>query len=151
MTPTLAKQINKGYPVNRILKKLIVRLQKGLTMEKHFSEQEIEELKEEIEHYQKEKEQLRQVIGQVGGAPKFNTKLINTIFIGAIIVSVIVSVLGDQRWRFAMSELAILALSLKILYMMHCMMRVNHFKFWMLSSIEWRLNEITKKISQFKD
>ncbi|MHC4636135.1 MAG: hypothetical protein ACYTBP_01785 [Planctomycetota bacterium] len=120
-------------------------------MEQHFSEQEIKELKEEIEHYEKEKEQLRKVIGRVGGAPKFNTKLINTIFVSAIILSVIVAVLGDQRWRFAMSELAIIALSLKILYMMHCMMRVNHFKFWMLSSIEWRLNEIIKKINQLND
>jgi hypothetical protein len=48
-------------------------------MGQHFSEQEIKELKEEIEHYEKEKEQLRKVIGRVGGAPKFNTKLIMAI------------------------------------------------------------------------
>jgi len=30
-------------------------------------------------------------------------------------------------------------------------MRVNHFKFWILSSIEWRINEVMMHIKQLKD
>jgi archaellum component FlaC len=29
-------------------------------------------------------------------------------------------------------------------------MKINHFKFWMLSSIEWRLNEINKQVKELK-
>jgi hypothetical protein len=45
-----------------------------------------------------------------------------------------------------MIEVATIALSLKIIYLIHCQMRVNHFEFWILSSIEWRLTEMMKRI-----
>jgi len=118
-------------------------------MEHKLSEEEIEDLKQELESYQKEKETLRKIIGQVGGVPRFNTKLINTVFIAAIVITIIISFIGGDKWRIVMIEVATVALSLKILYMMHCMMRVNHFKFWMLSSIEWRLNEVIKRLNNF--
>ena len=50
-----------------------------------------------------------------------------------------------------MIELATVALSVKIIYLIHCQMRINHFKFWILSSLEWRLNEIMKLIKQMKN
>jgi len=120
-------------------------------MEEHYDDQEIEDLKRELEHYEKEKERLRKIIGQVGGVPKFNTKLINTLFIGVILISLVISSLGGERWRIVMIEVATVALALKILYMMHCMMKVNHFKFWMLSSIEWRLNDIIKRLRKIEN
>ncbi len=42
------------------------------------------------------------------------------------------------------------ALSVKIIYLIHCQMRMNHFKFWVLSSIEWRINEMMVQIKQLK-
>ena len=67
-----------------------------------------------------------------------------------IIVSVTVSVFADEKWRLLMIELATVALSVKIIYLIHYQMRINHFKFWILSSIELRLNEIMKLIKQMK-
>lgn len=107
---------------------------------------ELSDLKHELEHFQQEKERVRAIIGKIGGVPKFRTKLINAIFILVIAVSVVVSIIGGEKLRLLMIELATVTLSLKIIYLIHCQMRVNHFKFWILSSIEWRLNEMMKLV-----
>ncbi len=113
-------------------------------------EDEIDDLKHELEQFQQEKERVRAIIGKIGGIPKFRTKLINIVFVIVIVVSVIVSIIGGQQLRLLMIELATVTLSIKIIYLIHCQMRVNHFKFWILSSIEWRVNEMAKQIKQLK-
>jgi hypothetical protein len=113
-------------------------------------ESELEDLKQELDNFQKEKEKVRAVIGQIGGVPKFRTKLMNVIFITILAVSVILSVILGEKWRTLMIELATVTLSLKIIYLIHCQVKVNHFKFWILSSIEWRLNEVKKQITNLR-
>lgn len=113
-------------------------------------ENEIDDLKQELEHFQQEKERVRAIIGQIGGVPKFRTKLVNAIFIVVIAASVVISVIAGESLRLLMIELATVTLSLKIIYLIHCQMRINHFKFWILSSIEWRLTEMRKEIKKLK-
>ncbi len=113
-------------------------------------EDEIGDLKQELEHFQQEKERVRTIIGKIGGVPKFQTKLINIIFIIIIVVSVAVSIIGGEELRLLMIELATVTLSAKIIYMIHLQMRINHFQFWILSSIEWRINETIKHMKQLK-
>lgn len=115
----------------------------------HF-EDEIADLKQELERFQQEKDRVRAIIGKIGGVPKFHSKLINIIFIIVIAVSVVVSIVSGEKWRLLMIEFATVALSAKILYMIHCQMRVNHFKFWILSSIEWQLIELRKQMMAAK-
>ncbi|UCG56067.1 MAG: hypothetical protein JSU70_14485 [Phycisphaerales bacterium] len=111
-------------------------------------ENEINDLKQALESFEKEKERVRTIIGGIGGVPRFRTKLVNAIFIVIIIVSVVVSIIGGDKWRLLMIELTTVALSVKIIYLIHCMMRVNHFKFWILSAIEWRINEMMTHMKQ---
>jgi hypothetical protein len=113
-------------------------------------EDEISDLKMELEHFQQEKERVRAIIGKIGGVPKFQTKLINTIFIAIIVISVAVSVFAGEKLRLLMIELAAATLSVKIIYLIHRQMRVNHFQFWILSSLEWRINEIAKHVKQLR-
>lgn len=113
-------------------------------------EDEISDLRRELESFQDEKERVRAIIGKIGGMPTFHTKLINVAFIVVIVVSVLVSVVAGDKWRLLMIELATVTLSLKIIYLIHCQMRINHFKFWILSSIEWRINEMMVQIKQLK-
>jgi len=108
-------------------------------------EEEIEDLKQELENFQQEKHRIRGIIGKIGGVPTFNTRIFNNIFLAVIIVSLIVS-LFFPKIRLLMIELATVAISIKILYMMHCQNKVNHFQFWMLSSLEWRINEVMKHL-----
>ena len=113
-------------------------------------ENEINDIKRELESFQKDKERVRAIIGQIGGMPTFHTKLINVAFIVVIAVSVVVSVISDEKWRLLMIELATVTLSIKIIYLIHCQMRINHFKFWILSSIEWRINEMMTLVKKMK-
>ena len=113
-------------------------------------ENELNDLKEELEHFQQEKERVRAIIGKIGGVPKFRTKLINALFVAVIVVSVVLSIIGGQNLRLLMIELATITLSLKIIYLIHCQMRVNHFEFWILSSLEWRLTEMMRHIKNLK-
>ncbi|MHC4395102.1 MAG: hypothetical protein ACYS1A_05555 [Planctomycetota bacterium] len=115
----------------------------------HF-EDEIDDLKQELEHFQQEKDRVRAIIGKIGGVPTFHTKLINAIFIIVITASVTISIVCGEKLRLLMIELATVTLSIKIIYLIHCQMRINHFKFWILSSIEWRLTEMRKEIKQMK-
>ena len=113
-------------------------------------EDEINDLKRELEHFQQEKERVRAIIGKIGGVPQFRTKLINTIFIIIIVASVAVSIVGGSELRLLMIELATVTLSVKIIYLIHCQNRINHFKFWILSSIEWRINEMMAHVKRLK-
>ena len=112
---------------------------------------EIDDLKQELEQFQQEKERVRAVIGSIGGVPKFRTKLVNAIFIIVLVTSVIISVIGGDRIRLLMIEVATVTLSIKIIYLIHCQMRINHFKFWMLSSIELRINELIIQMREMKE
>lgn len=104
-----------------------------------------------MENFQKEKERVRAIIGKIGGVPKFRTRLVNAIFIIAIVAAGVISIISGEKWRLLMIELTTVMLSLKIIYLIHCMMRVNHFKFWILSAIEWRVNEVMTHIKQQMD
>ena len=114
----------------------------------HF-ENEINDLKSQLEHFEKEKERVRAIIGNIGGVPKFRTKLVNILFIIIIIAAGLASVLKEE-WRLLMVELTTIMLSVKIIYMIHVQARVNHFKFWILSAIELRVIEMMDLIKQLK-
>jgi len=113
-------------------------------------EEELEDLREELEHFQLEKERVRAIVGKVGGVPKLNTKLANWIFAVIIALTLGISVIANDELRVVLIELAMIAMTVKIIYLIHILMKVNHFKFWILSSIEWRLNEIKKQVNEIK-
>lgn len=114
---------------------------------KHI-EEEMEDLKDEMEAFRKEKERVRAIVGKIGGIPDFNTKTFNILFMILIFVCLIVALVSSGTLKLAAFELAIAALSAKIIYMIHNQNRVNHFQLWILTSLEWRLNEILKAIKQ---
>jgi hypothetical protein len=113
-------------------------------------EAELEDLKKELEHFEKDKERVRAIVGQIGGVPKSQARIVNALFVIILVVSVVISVIADEKWRLLMIELATVTLSVKIIYLIHSQMRVAHFEFWILSSLEWRVNEIMKQLRNLK-
>jgi hypothetical protein len=113
-------------------------------------EMELDDLRKELEHFQKEKERIRAIIGKIGGAPKTQASLVNALFITIIAASVIISIVCGEKWRLPMIELATVTLSIKIIYLIHAQMRIAHFEFWILSSLEWRINEIMKQLRELR-
>jgi len=113
-------------------------------------EAELEDLRKELESFQKEKERIRAIVGKIGGVPKTQARLINILFIAIIAMSVTISILAGERWRWLTIEVATVTLSIKIIYLIHSQMRVAHFEFWILSSLEWRINEIMKQLREIR-
>ncbi|MDD5728851.1 MAG: hypothetical protein PHV59_09825 [Victivallales bacterium] len=123
-------------------------------METH--QQEIEALRAELEDYRKEKEQIRQIIGAIGGAAvKTPEKVLNFIFVFLLCLIFVADILrhfGEIKIPYVTSllsiEIGVLLVSVKIIWMIHKQSKVEHFQFWILNSIEFRLNSIAKKLNQ---
>ena len=117
---------------------------------------ELNSLREELEHYRGEREKIRDVIGQIGGTGhKQRDKLINTAFLVLVVVFFLFDVVRHIfRWEIGflppimLLEVAVLLVSLKIIWMMHSHGKVEHFQFWMLNAIEFRLNVISRRVTE---
>ena len=114
-------------------------------------------LVEEIEHFTKEKERIRQLVGQIGGKQsQKRNKIINIVFIVAVALLFIFD-LTRHMLHFEVPlpqlfslEIAILLVSVKIIWMIHRSDRVEHFQFWVLNSIEFRLNDLAKLLREME-
>ena len=111
-------------------------------------------LQEELEHYHAEREKIRALIGQIGGtATSSRDRLFNMVFFGLVLLLFALDVLQHAEWLPRLwpttisLELAVLLVSVKIIWMIHQQARVEHFQFWILNSIEFRLNELTKRFA----
>ncbi len=109
-------------------------------------EEEMAELKHEIENFKKGRERVRSIVGKVGGMPTSNDKIFNIIFLILVLTCLIVSLISGGTLRLAMIELAVAVLSAKLIYLIHNQSRVNQFQLWIMSSLEWRLDEIIRMI-----
>jgi hypothetical protein len=119
--------------------------------------QDEQNLREEIEHFRSEQERIRGIIGSIGGRNRAKTnKIINLVFIIFIAVLFAVDlfrhfvVVGIPLPPLFLMEVSILLISVKIVWMIHQQTRVDHFQFWMLHSIEFRLNDMAKRMQHFE-
>ena len=110
-------------------------------------------LKAELDQFKEEKEKIRQLMGQIGGKQQAKNDLwMNRIFIIAIALIALNDILhhiGDFTPPLPTElslGIAILLVSIKIIWMMHKSTKVEHFQFWILNSIEFRLNEVAKQL-----
>ena len=122
-----------------------------------MSEQEIKALQEELEQYRKEIEKIKNIIGSIGGKTlnKYD-KIYNRVFIVLLAVFFLLDIL---RHFFNVKtslpplfslEIGLLLVSIKIIWMIHKQTKVEHFQFWILNSIEFRVNDISKKIKNIE-
>ena len=104
-------------------------------------------LREEIAEYNKERDRIKYVIGNIGGKrySKIDT-IVNVVFVLIIIVLFILEVAIHFIPTFLSLEIGVLLISAKIIWMIHSQQKTNHFQFWILNSIEFRMNEIIKRI-----
>ncbi|MCX6358070.1 MAG: hypothetical protein NT045_09415 [Candidatus Aureabacteria bacterium] len=101
-------------------------------------------LVEEIEQFKREKERVRAIVGRIGGVPTFRDKLFNVLFSIGVAACFAISIATHGRLVLPMIEIGVVLISVKIIYLLHTYSRQMHFMFWVLSSIEWKLNEMAK-------
>jgi len=110
------------------------------------TDQREKELETEIQSFEKDREKIRRIIGRIGGLPSGKARIINVIFITMVLAVFGMSLIWGGRIRFFMIELGILLLSLKLVYFLESHIRLNHFQFWILSSLEWRVDKVDKRL-----
>ena len=107
-----------------------------------------EELESEIRSFEKERKNIRQIVGRIGGVPSTKGRIVNIVFIVLVLTVFAMSIIWGGRVRFFMLELGILLLSVKLVYFLESHIKLNHFQFWMLSSLEWRLDKTDKRLKE---
>ena len=122
-----------------------------------MNDAETKALEAELVQFKKEKEQIRAILGRVGGVDHAKRdKLLNVVF-----VAILVLLLGHDVLQHALKfssplpplvsiELGVLLVSVKIIWMIHKQSKVEHFQFWILSSIEFRLNDVARDMREVK-
>ncbi len=117
------------------------------------ADMEAQAMQEELEHFRNERDKVRTLVGQIGGTGSAKRdKIINIVFIGLVLVlfcTDLAKAVFHVKWgldSIVSLELAVLLVSLKIIWMIHQQSRVEHFQFWILNTIEFRLNDLSKSI-----
>ncbi|MBC8428843.1 MAG: hypothetical protein H8D05_01220, partial [FCB group bacterium] len=105
-----------------------------------------------FEHYEKEKEKVRTIIGRIGGQQdRRKDRIFNLAFLVVVALLFIFDVVRNVfSLEFGppelfLMEVAILLVSLKVIWMIHRQTKVEHFQFWILSSIEFQMNDIARR------
>jgi len=119
--------------------------------------QNIEELEAQLKEYREERERIKQFMGSIGGRTDIKRdKAMNWIFMISIIV-----LFGSDILRHILHlniplpplislEIGILLVSVKIIWMIHRQSKVDHFQFWILNSIEFRINNLAHQINEMQ-
>lgn len=113
--------------------------------------EELSRLKDDVARYQKEKERVRKVIGNIGGATdkkKGNPKVLNFLFMAVVAIEIIAAFFISSKYSLFIVELAIGFISLKLAHLLHQIRKINHFELWIMSSLEWRFNEMMKEVKK---
>ncbi len=117
-----------------------------------------EELADELRQFQEEKEKIRKIIGQIGGKSSAKRQTVVTaLFVGAMLVLFVLDVsrhflkIPVPLPPLFSIEIGILLVSIKIIMMIQKQTRVEHFEFWILNSIEFRVDQISKRLRAIED
>jgi len=110
-----------------------------------------EELLNEIREFEREREQLKEVLGKIGGK-NFSRRdnWINVGFFILILVLFLIELTTEYLPRLISLQLGVLLVSVKIVFMIHSQQKVHHFQFWILNSIEYRMNDIAKRMRKIE-
>ena len=118
---------------------------------KPHREESREEILGELEEFEREREQLKEVLGRIGGR-SFSKKdnWINIGFLAVILALFVLELTTEYLPRLMSLELGVLMVSIKIVFMIHSQQKVNHFQFWILNSIEFRMNDMSKRVRKIE-
>ncbi|MBK5200926.1 MAG: hypothetical protein JJE21_05260 [Spirochaetaceae bacterium] len=110
-----------------------------------------EEMIREIEEYNREKDKIRMMLGKIGGQSFSRVDaIVNGIFLTIILTLFTMEITTHFLPSFISLEISVLLVSIKIVIMMHNQYKTNHFQFWVLNSIEFKINTIHTDLRKLK-
>ena len=111
-----------------------------------------QEILVELEEYHHERAKVKEILGRIGGQVYSKVDfIINIAFLTTILVLFVLEL--TTKWLPSMIslELGILLVSIKIVWMIYFQNKHNHFQFWVLNSIEFRINDVVKRVKHLEN
>lgn len=110
------------------------------------------EIERELSEYASEREQLKKILGAYGGRrySRIDT-VMNVIFFVVIVALFTIQATAKLIEPYLALEISVLLVSIKIVWMIHSQNKVNHFQFWVLNTIEYRVNEVVRRLRAIED
>lgn len=110
-----------------------------------------EQLKEALQNFYREREQIRQMLGRIGGESDIRRHRALNWAILLITVSLFTLEITTHILPVFISlEVGLLLVSLKIILLIQSMLKQNHFEFWMLHTIEYRINDLSERFDEIE-
>ena len=109
-----------------------------------------EHLRQELDDFKKEKERLRNIVGEIGGKNNKQHKIVSFVFIILIGILLVLGVVLGKITIFLTLEIVVVLGIFKIIWMFYESQRASHFQFWILNSLEFRLNEMDRKVKRIE-
>lgn len=112
----------------------------------------------ELESIKTERDKIRKIIDVAGAKTSGRiNRLINICFVLFVITVFLLDILR-HIYKFqlpyisidSLLAMAILVVCIKILINIHVQAKINHFQFWILNSLEFRINDISKKLNDIE-
>jgi len=109
-------------------------------------------LAQEINEFHRERERIRDLIGKIGGVQysKADT-IVNIVFVIIVVGFFVVELLFHPLSTTVSVEIGVFLVSMKIVWMIHANQKFNHFVFWVLNSVEYRLNANAKALDELTE
>ena len=109
-----------------------------------------EYLIQELNEFKKEKERIRNIVGEIGEKNNSQQKIVSLIFIILIGVLLILGIVLHKITLFLTLEIVVILGIFKLIWMFYESQRASHFQFWILNSLEFRLNELDRKVKRIE-
>ena len=112
---------------------------------------EFENIQREIREFDKERERIKQAFGALGGmAFGRRDTIINIVLLVVILTLFVLEVTIHLIPTFLSLEIGVFLVSFKIVLMIHSQQKAYHFQFWMLNTIEFRINKMERDLSELR-
>ncbi len=114
-------------------------------------EEKKEDILQEIEEYNRERDQIKAMLGRIGGEKYSKTDMIiNIVFLTLIVALFTLELTTHFLPTYISIEVSVLLVSIKIVWMIHSQHKFNHFQFWILNSLEFRMNNMYSRIKKIE-
>lgn len=100
------------------------------------------QLSKELKEYQKEQEEIREIIGKIGGKREDQYRVISILFVCIIAVILVAGIIFKRISPIASLLVALFLAVAKSIWMLMEAQKSMHFQFWILNSLETRINDI---------
>lgn len=109
-----------------------------------------EYLIQKLDEFKKEKERIRNIVIEIVKKNNRQQKMVSLIFIILIGTLLILGIVLQKITLFFTLEIIGILGIFKLIWIFYELQRASHFQFWILNSLEFRMNEIDRKVKKIE-